>query len=206
MHLYKKMKLVDSVTEHFTDVTIWNFFLLLLTNIVSADDDNVMPTSNATSDSDPEQSENEEIIFSSPISDDIPEPIGMPKPTKPKSHHHNKQKDHLENVQSHRKPVYEAVSQPCRSYSCRGFDGNYPRWQPRGNRVVPYPQPQPPFNEGRRRGPYQSQDYYFDDYYMPRDPEYGYRQRGGYGYARGRYGGGDIGGYGQPGYGRRFLG
>ncbi|GFU05612.1 uncharacterized protein NPIL_6761 [Nephila pilipes] len=180
---------------------IWSILLVLSANFVSADDENVMFTSNATSDVDQEQSENEEI-FSAPAPENNPEPEGMPKPNKQKSHHHSKQRDHLENVQSHRKPVYEAVSQPCYSYSCKGFgqaDG-FQSWQSRGNRFVPYPQPS---YETRRRGPFSNQDYYFDEYYGPREPDFGYRQRGS-GYNQGRYG--NYGGYGQPNYGRRFLG
>ncbi|GFR31180.1 uncharacterized protein TNCT_153041 [Trichonephila clavata] len=181
---------------------MWSIFLILSTAIVSADDENVMLTSNVTSDADQEQGENEEMIFSAPAPENTPEPVGMPKSSKQKSHHHSKQRDHLENVQSHRKPVYEAVSQPCYSYSCRGYgqvDGFQP-WQSRGNRVVPYPQP---FYETRQRGPYSSQDYYFDEYYGSREPGFGYRPRGP-GYNQGRFG--SYGGYGQPNYGRRFLG
>ncbi|GIY75517.1 hypothetical protein CEXT_469621 [Caerostris extrusa] len=66
-----------------------------------------------------------------------------------------------------------------------------------GNRFVPYPQS---FDESRR-GPYQGQDNYYDDYYAPREPEYGYRQRGGYNYPQGRYG--NYGGYA---YGRGYFG
>ncbi|GIY66574.1 uncharacterized protein CDAR_4351 [Caerostris darwini] len=180
---------------------VWNILLILSVSLVLAEDENSMLISNATRDADQDQAENEEMIFSSPVSEDITEPIGMPKPTKPKSHHHSKQKDHLENVQSHRKPVYAPVSQPCNSYSCRGGygrpDRGYQPWQTRGNRFVPYPQS---FDESRR-GPYQGQDNYYDDYYAPREPEYGYRQRGGFNYPQGRYG--NYGGYA---YGRGYFG
>ncbi|KAG8186491.1 hypothetical protein JTE90_004821 [Oedothorax gibbosus] len=182
---------------------MWNqliIFFLLGTSacLVLADEDTLTPSSADDSD----EAETIEQVYKTASSEEVPEPIGMPKPPKP---HHHKQK---ENVHSHRSPVYEVVSQPCYSYGCRGGYGQeagYQPWPSRGNRFAPYPQAG---YDPRRRGPYPPPEYYPDGYYGPREPDYGYgpKSRPVYPHTQGRYGNGGYGDYSQPNLGGRFLG
>lgn len=181
------------------------FLLGISASLASADEDKIALTPNSTDDFDADQAETIEQVYKTSAAEDVPEPIGMPKPINPKPHHH-KQKDQLENGHGHRSPVYEVVSQPCYSYGCRGYgqETGYQPWQSRGNRF-PYPQTG---YEQRRRGPYPPPEYYPDGgYYGPREPDYGYgpRARPMYPQTQGRYGGG-YGEYSQPSFGSRFLG